>query len=72
MSGIDANTTIAGDQAFSSTIILSSTAPFTAPGQLRFDRVHGVIYGNTDSDSAPEFAIQLLGVTALHASDLVL
>ena len=72
LSGIDANTTIAGDQAFSSTIILSSTAPFTAPGQLRFDRVHGVIYGNTDSDSAPEFAIQLLGVTALHASDLVL
>ena len=72
LSGIDADTTKAGDQAFSSTFILSSTAPFKTPGQLRFDWVHGVIYGNTDSDSAPEFAIQLLGVTALHASDLVL
>jgi hypothetical protein len=31
-----------------------------------------VLYGNTDADSAPEFAIELIGVTSLATSDFVL
>ncbi|CAK0773641.1 hypothetical protein CCP3SC15_4860003 [Gammaproteobacteria bacterium] len=43
---------------------------FTVAGQMKF--VSGVLYGNTDADSAPEFAIQLTGITAITTSDLVL
>jgi hypothetical protein len=31
-----------------------------------------VLYGNTDADTAAEFAIQFVGVSALAASDLFL
>jgi len=44
---LDAKTTVAGDQAFSSTI-LWNTASFTAVGQLR--EMGGVLYCNTDGN----------------------
>jgi Ca2+-binding RTX toxin-like protein len=69
LSSIDANTALAGDQAFRGTLI-ASTATFTTAGQLRL--VNGVLYGNTDTDSAAEFSIQLTGVTALAGADFVL
>jgi Ca2+-binding RTX toxin-like protein len=69
LSGIDANTALAGDQAFRGTLI-ASTAAFTTAGQLRL--VDGILYGNTDTDAAAEFSIQLTGVTALSATDFVL
>ncbi|NTW56995.1 MAG: calcium-binding protein, partial [Chlorobiaceae bacterium] len=71
LSGIDANTGISGNQAFSS-VILGSTDSFTAAGQLRFDAATHVLYGNTDSDSDAEFGIKLSGVGSLNSSDIVL
>ena len=68
LSGIDANVTLSGIKAFSH-VILAGTDLFTAPGQLQFDSVTGILYGNTESDAAPEFAIHLVGVTALMASN---
>jgi parallel beta-helix repeat protein len=67
LSGVDANTatqahesfTFIGTQAFSSS---------DATGQLRFE--NGVLYGSVNADATPEFEIKLVGVTALHASDL--
>lgn len=53
---IDANTSVAGNQAF------IWGGPFTA-GHLRY--VGGVLQGNTDADAAAEFEIQLVGTPAL-------
>jgi len=71
LSGIDADTTEAGDQAFSSDI-LSDTEAFTEAGQLRFDSSSGILYGNTDADTDSEFAIELLGVTSVDVTALLL
>lgn len=68
VSGIDANTTTNTNEAFN--VVLSGAKTFTAAGQLNF--VDGVLYGNTDSDIEPEFAIQIVGVTYLASSDLIL
>ncbi|MNO81284.1 Poly(beta-D-mannuronate) C5 epimerase 5 [compost metagenome] len=65
---LDANTDTAANDAFHS--ILGSTTTFTAAGQLKV--VNSVLYGNTDSDNIPEFAIQLIGVTSLANSDFIL
>ncbi len=45
---------------------------FASPGDLYFDNVAHLLYGNTDADTAAEFAIQLVGVTTLTAADLFL
>lgn len=65
---LDANTATAANEAFNS--IIDSTTTFTAAGQLKV--ANGVLYGNTDSDSTPEFAIELIGVASLATSDFVL
>ncbi|ONG44612.1 hypothetical protein BKE38_27935 [Pseudoroseomonas deserti] len=59
LSGIDADLTTPGDQAF----ILSPTGSITGPGQLVFG--NGILYGNVDADLAPDFEIALNGVTSL-------
>jgi Ca2+-binding RTX toxin-like protein len=68
---VDANTALAGDQAFS---FLGALTAFTgdATGKLRFDAAAHILYGSTDADTAAEFAIVLTGVTSLSAADLVL
>jgi Ca2+-binding RTX toxin-like protein/alpha-tubulin suppressor-like RCC1 family protein len=71
LSSIDANSGIAGNQAFSGTL-LGGSGVFSSAGQLRYDSVAGVLYGNTDSDQEAEFAIQLLGLVTLNTGDLVL
>ncbi len=71
LSGIDANSSRSGDQAFSRRILCGSD-DFTAAGQLRFDSAEGILYGNTDGDVDAEFAIQLSGVNTLLSSDIVL
>ncbi len=71
LSGIDANTITAGDQAFSG-ILLGGSGVFSSAGQLRYDSAEGVLYGNTDSDAEAEFAIQLMGLVTLNVADLVL
>jgi serralysin len=65
---IDANTGSTGDQNFTGFIRASAT--FTTAGQLKFSG--GVLYGNTDGDSAAEFAITVTGVTGLNAADVIL
>ncbi|ABL66316.1 M10 family metallopeptidase C-terminal domain-containing protein [Chlorobium phaeobacteroides] len=71
LSGIDANSIEEGNQSFDS-VILDGSDTFYAQGQLRFDSVTGILYGNTDNDTAPEFSVRLLGVTNINASDIVL
>lgn len=67
LSTIDANTTIAGNNAFTFT----TGASFTAAGQLKFS--NGILYGNTDGNlSTAEFQIALSGVATLSSTDFVL
>ncbi len=68
LSGIDANRGHAGNDAF--TKLISSSATFNQAGQLQLKG--SVLYGNTDSDSAAEFAIHLTGVTSVSLGDFVL
>ena len=71
LSVIDANEKITGDQAFT----FIGTAAFNktnASAQLRFDATSKILYGSTDADTAPEFSIQLNGVSSLVAMDFVL
>ena len=71
LSALDANETLTGDQAF--TFIGSAAFNKTnAAGQLRFDTASKILYGSTDADIAPEFSIQLNGVTSLLVSDFIL
>jgi Ca2+-binding RTX toxin-like protein len=68
--GVDANTALAGNQAFH----WMGTSAFTGVGQLRYASSGGVttIYGNTGGDATPEFQIELTGTLTLHAYDFFL
>ncbi|MEY4979155.1 MAG: hypothetical protein RLZZ352_1425 [Pseudomonadota bacterium] len=68
LSTIDANTSLAGDQAFA--FVTSFTA--STPGQVRYDG--GIVYLNTDADVDAEYEIALTGVVpaSLSASDFIL
>jgi serralysin len=68
LSGIDANTTTAGNDAF--TVLLNSSTAFTIAGQLKL--IGNVLYGNTDSTAAAEFSIELSGLSTLGLSDFIL
>jgi len=68
LSTLDANTATATNEAFTS--IIGSTAAFSAAGQLKV--LGGVLYGNTDADSAAEFAIQILGFNSATTADFIL
>ncbi|KQN19486.1 cadherin [Sphingomonas sp. Leaf33] len=78
LSAIDANTSLFayGDQAF--TLRADAGAAFTGAGQLRFafEMVggveHTVIYGNTNTTSAAEFSISLVGHHDLTPADFIL
>ena len=73
LSGIDANTSIAKDQAFSAPVIGSEfSGTFTKAGQLFFDTTDQILYGCVNNDGVASFAIQLSGVTNLVASDFIL
>jgi Ca2+-binding RTX toxin-like protein len=67
---VDANPGLSGNQRFS----FIGSQDFTAAGQLRVVQANGVttIYGNTDSDSTPEFQIELTGTINLHSYDFIL
>jgi len=81
LSTIDADTTKAGNQAFSSPVMgagfyssatATTKATFSKAGQLFFDTTSHILYGNVNNDSVADFAIQLNGVKSLVASDLML
>ena len=67
LSAIDANASLAGDQAFTFVTTFSTT---DATGQVRF--ASGVLYISTDADNAAEYEIALSGVTTLAPSSLIL
>lgn len=67
LSGIDSNPLVSGNNSFKQQFV---TGSFTAPGQLKFSG--GILYGNIDGDSSPEFSIQLTGIATLTASDIIL
>ena len=67
LSLIDANVFVAGNQAFT---LISSTAAFSAAGQVKF--AGGVLYGEVTGDQTADFEIALTGITALAAADFIL
>jgi serralysin len=71
ISRIDANTAIAGDQAFS---LIAAGSAFTGAAQIRI--VHSgsqtLIEGNTGGSLAPEFRIELTGNIDPVAADFIL
>ena len=71
LSDLDANTGIAGDQAFS----LIGTGSFTGTaGELRLatSALKTVVLGDVDGDGAADFAIQVNTTAALSAADFIL
>ena len=68
---IDADTTLAGNQAFT---FVGSQGFTGAAGQLRFASMagNGFLSGDVDGDGNAEITIFLSGVTSLHAGDLIL
>jgi Ca2+-binding RTX toxin-like protein len=71
LSFIDANGTLAGNQAFTFTTL----AAFSAPGQVRAEVIGGntFVFGNTDATpGTAEFTIALTGVIALAGTDFIL
>jgi Ca2+-binding RTX toxin-like protein len=70
LSGIDINPTLAGNQSFIP--INAQTFSADATGKLTFDAKTSTLYGSTNSDPAPEFAIVLSGVKSLTADDFIL
>jgi Ca2+-binding RTX toxin-like protein len=67
LSAIDANVFVTGNQAFT---LISSTAAFSAAGQVKF--AGGVLYGEVTGDQTADFEIALTGITSLSAADFIL
>ncbi|MNC73071.1 hypothetical protein D3C75_1242100 [compost metagenome] len=68
LSTLDANTATTGNDSFRE--IIGNTSAFTSAGQLKV--ANGVLYGNTDADSAAEFAIQIVGLNSATTADFIL
>jgi Ca2+-binding RTX toxin-like protein len=71
LSGIDANTKIAKDQAFT---FIGSQAFHKTAGELRYEATAGgsFVLGDTNGDGKIDFAIRLSSVDSLVATDFVL
>jgi len=71
LSGIDANSALAGDQAFT---LLGTGAQFTAAGQARLivTGANSALELNTTGTTGAEFVINLTGVTTLPGANVVL
>ena len=73
LSGIDANTALAGDQAFA---FLGKTAFSGVAGQLIFRTISGtqdsLVLGDVDGDGTADFSVRMLGVQLFSAGDFVL
>lgn len=73
LSAIDADTALAGDNAFSApTVGRIFSGIFAYPGELYFDKTAHILYGNDDADAEADFSIMLAGVKSLMAEDFVL
>ena len=69
LAAVDANATIAGNQAFA----LIKQAPFSKPGQVRWQVVGTItlVQMNTDADQQPEFEVELTNRAALTATNFL-
>jgi serralysin len=65
--GMDANTKVAGDQAFS---FIGKIAFHGKAGELRF--VDGIVSGDVNGDRSADFKINVAGLTALSKGDFYL
>ncbi|MCW5736261.1 MAG: type I secretion C-terminal target domain-containing protein [Enhydrobacter sp.] len=68
LSGLDADTTVAGKQAFTSFAegdVFSGA--FADAGALFFEQSTHALFGNVDADGAADFSIRLAGVDTLTA-----
>ena len=73
LSTLDANTATTTNDVFDSlTVGGTFSGSFASAGDLYFDTVAKVLYGNTNADAAADFAIQITGVTTLATSDFIL
>lgn len=72
LSTMDADTTIAGNQAFASMVGGFFSGTFANPGEFYFDQTAHILYGNNDADSQADFTIQINGVDSLDASAFML
>ena len=70
LSSIDANTSLASDQAFN--FIGNNVAFSNVASQLRFVSASNSLFGAVNGDSVADFEIALTGVTSLVASDFIL
>jgi Ca2+-binding RTX toxin-like protein len=70
LSGIDANSALAGDQAFS----FIGTASFSAAGQLRYYQSAGntFVEANVDASIGADFTVELSGTLTPTAADFIL
>jgi Ca2+-binding RTX toxin-like protein len=76
LSGVDADSVTAGDQAFTYIGTDSFASRGDATGLVRFtyDAANnlGILYGSTDADTTAEFMIQFNGVSSMSAADFLL
>ena len=73
LSTIDANQQLPGNQAFLTPIIGGAfSGAMSRLGELYFDKTAHLLYGNTDTDNVPEFAIELTGLGILDAKGVIL
>jgi Ca2+-binding RTX toxin-like protein len=70
LSTLDANTTTSTNDAF--TGFINNATVFSVAGQLKFNSIAHVLYGNTDADASAEFAIVLTGGGSLGVSAIIL
>ena len=70
LTGIDANTAVAGNQAF----VWLGDSPLTGAGQVDFITSGGntIVQASTDADCTPEFQIRLTGTVTLSEGDFFL
>lgn len=71
LSGVDANTSLGGDQAF---VFIGASAFHDVAGELRF-MVSGsntTVMGDTNGDGVADFTLNLTGVTTLVSGDFLL
>jgi hypothetical protein len=71
LAGIDARTTVAGDQAFS---FIGNSAFSNVAGQLRSEQVNGntFVSGDVNGDGVADFTIQVNGNVVFQSSDFIL
>lgn len=69
LSLIDADSSLAGDQAFN---YVGTTAFTGVAGQLRYASASGLVMGDVNGDGTADFHIELLGKPSISAADFVL